>query len=279
MDKWRPIILLGIAVIIGLVVSVLTYNWLQEKGKLKKVTSSETKQVAVAFSDLPWGTVFKEEMIKMAPFLSSSLPPGYFSDPSALKGRVLISSVKANEPILESRLAPADIKSGGVAAVISPNKRAMAVKVDKVIGVSGFIYPGHRVDVLVTLAASGTSSLPVTKTILENILVLAAGTEVQEKEKEKPATVDVITLEVTPEEAEKLALAASEGRLVLALRNSVDTKEVFTRGTTVPNLLTSYYSPTVEVKMAAGQKSKRVEIKRKITVEVIKGNSVSTSTF
>jgi pilus assembly protein CpaB len=278
MDKWRPIIFLGIAVIIGLVVSVLTYNWLQEKGKEKKVTSSETKPVAVAVSDLPWGTVFKEEMIKTAPFLSSSLPPGYFSDPSALKGRVLIFPIKANEPILESRLAPADIKTGGVAAIISPNKRAMAVKVDKVIGVSGFINPGNRVDVLVTLTASGTS-LPITKTVLENMLVLATGTEVQEKEKGKAAMVDVITLEATPQEAEKMAHAASEGRLQLALRNSVDTQEVFTKGATTAALLSSYYSPTTEVKMAGERKSKILEVKPKVTVEVIKGNSVSTSTF
>jgi pilus assembly protein CpaB len=278
MEKWRPIILLGIAVIIGLVVSVLTYNWLQEKGKMKKVTSLDTKQVAIAISDLSWGTVLTEEMIKLVPFLSSSLPPGYFSDPSALKGRVLTFPIKANEPILESRLAPADIKTGGVAAIISPNKRAMAVKVDKVIGVSGFINPGNRVDVLVTLTAAGTS-LPITKTVLENMLVLATGTEVQEKEKGKAAMVDVITLEATPQEAEKMAHAATEGRLQLALRNSVDTQEVFTKGATTATLLSSYYSPLTEVKMAGERKSRSLEVKPKVTVEVIKGNSVSTLTF
>jgi pilus assembly protein CpaB len=219
-----------------------------------------------------------EEMIKMAPFLSSSLPPGYFSDRSALKGRVLIFPIKANEPILESRLAPTDIKAGGVAAIISPNKRAMAVKVDKVIGVSGFINPGNRVDVLVTLTAAGTS-LPITKTVLENMLVLAAGTEVQEKEKGKAAMVDVITLEATPQEAEKMAHAATEGKLQLALRNPVDTQEVFTKGATTATLLASYYSPTTEVKMPGERKSKILKVKPKVTVEVIKGNSVSTSTF
>ena len=100
----------------------------------------------------------------------------------------------------------------------------MGVKVDKVVGVSGFIHPGNRVDVLVTLSRNERQNEPTTKIVLENILVLATGTELEKSGKqEKPAQVDVITLEVTPEEGEKLALAASEGKLQLALRNYTDT--------------------------------------------------------
>ncbi len=100
----------------------------------------------------------------------------------------------------------------------------MGVKVDKVVGVSGFIHPGNRVDVLVTLSRSDRQNEPTTKIVLENILVLATGTELEKSGKqEKPAQVDVITLEVTPEEGEKLALAATEGKLQLALRNYSDT--------------------------------------------------------
>ena len=225
MGKYRPIILLGMAVIIALVATLLAINWLQTKAKGREPVL-ETQEVAVSKVDLTWGTALTKEMIETKPFLKKSLPAGNFSDTSSLVGRVLISPVKANEPILESRLAPLSVKTGGVAAMISPKKRAIAVKVDKVIGVSGFIHPGNRVDILVTLA-SGKSATPVTKTVLENILVLAAGPEIETTGKEaKPSQVDVITIEVTPEEAEKLSLAVTEGRIMLVLRNVTDTEDV-----------------------------------------------------
>jgi pilus assembly protein CpaB len=278
MEKWRPIVFLGLAVVVGLIVSVVTYNWLKQKSEVQKVVTSETRPIAVAVTDLPWGNVLAKEMIKMEPYLISSLPQGYFSDPNTLVGRVVISPVRAKEPILESRLASIDIKTGGVPAMITPNKRAMAVKVDKVIGVSGFIFPSNRVDVLVTMTPGGASA-PMTKTVLENINVLAAGTELQEKEKGKPVPVDVITLEVTPEEAEKLAFAASEGRLLLALRNPLDTKEVLTKGITVSALLASY-TPAMQAKVVSAKEGKGVvKEKKAFTVDVIKGSSMSTLKF
>jgi pilus assembly protein CpaB len=176
----------------------------------------------------------------------------------------LTSPVKANEPIFETKLAPTSVKTGGVAAVITPKKRAVAIRVDKTIGVSGFIHPGNRVDILVTLS-TGKTPVPLTKTILENILVLAAGPETETKGKEeKPSNVDVITIEVTPEEAEKVALAASEGRLQLALRNFSDTEDVITKGTTIPTLLASYsQGPVKEAKASA----RKVAVKRVIETE------------
>ena len=119
MGKSKPFIVLGIAVIVALIASLLIYNWLQQKGKAKE-PQLETQIISVAAADLPWGTVLSNGMVKRVPFLKGSLPPGYFSDPSSLMGRVVISPVKANEPILESRLAPTSIKTGGVAAVITP---------------------------------------------------------------------------------------------------------------------------------------------------------------
>ena len=216
MGKYKSFIMFGIAIFLALIATVLIINWLQQKGKVKEAGPPiETQEVVVAKVDLSWGTPLAKEMIETKSFLRKSLPGGYFSDSSSLVGRILISSVQANEPILESRLAPMSAKTGGVAAIVSPNKRAIAIKVDKVIGVSGFIYPGNRVDVLVTVE-TGKSRTPVTKTILENILVLAAGPEIETKGKgEKPSTVDVITLEVTLEEAEKLA---SSNPFIAAIR-------------------------------------------------------------
>jgi len=278
MERWRPIMLLSLAIVIGLIASVLTYRWLQKGSPGSEKTPAQTLEIATALVDLNWGTVIQETMIKMTPFLYTSLPPGSFSDAKSLRGRVLIYPVKANEPILESRLASIDVKTGGVAPLISPDKRAMAVKVDKVIGVSGFIFPGHRIDVLVTVATTEKESAQITKTVLENILVLAVGSEVKEQEKDKPATVDVITLEVTPEEAEKLGLAASQGRLQLALRNPTDTKDVLTRGVKIPNLLASY-TPGYEAVKAGKKVWRATPEKKAFTVELIKGNTVITQKF
>lgn len=288
--KNKPLIMLGIAIVIALIVSVLVYNYLQKTTQVKQRTYSlETQPVAVAQVDLQWGTIVTKEMVKSVPYLKDSLPPGYLSDTSAAAGRTVIYPIKANEPILESRLAPANITTGGVAAIIAPKKRAMAMKVDKVVGVSGFVHPGNRVDVLVTLpqTGAGKDEAQITKIVLENMLVLAAGTEIEQSSKqEKPKQVDVITLELTPEEGEKLAHATTQGRIQLALRNFADTEDVNTRGATIPKLLASYSGGTYTQGGSAKIKGKAVrrasagsERPKPFTVEVIKGNKASVMKF
>ena len=136
-------------------------------------------------------------MLKTVPFLKESLPSGYQSDPESFAGRVLISALKEKEPVLESRLAPENVIAGGVSAVLKQGKRAIAVKGDKVIGISGFIQPGNRVDVLATLK-NPQNKEEVTKLMMANVMVLATGTEIQEKKDGKPGPVDVYTLEVDP---------------------------------------------------------------------------------
>jgi pilus assembly protein CpaB len=149
--------------------------------------------------------------------------------------------------------------------------------VDKIVGVSGFIHPGNRVDVLVTLSRNIRAQEPMTKIVLENILVLATGTELEKTgRQEKPAQVDVITLEVTPEEGEKLALAASEGKLQLALRNYTDTSSIGTQGTTIPALLSQPAAPApkpVAKKTAAPRPSTGA------SVEMIRGSKVTETNF
>jgi pilus assembly protein CpaB len=230
--------------------------------------------------------VVVKEMVKMEPYLKKSLPAGVYTDSGSVIGRVVISSIRANEPFLESRVAPQTMKTGGVAAVISSKKRAVAVRVDNVIGVAGFIYPGNRVDVLVTLT-KGKADQPITKMVLENVLVLATGSEVQRArgKEEKAAPVDVITLEVTPEEAEKLALAATEGKLQLALRSLTDTEEVLTKGQSIPTLLTSYSgagpvaSPVGKLPKATVARKPTEKITKVFVVELIQGGKVTTKKF
>ena len=195
--------------LVALATSVLVYKWLSDRSLAIAKQRGEIVNVIVAVADLSRGTVIKPEFVKTVPFLKGSLTSGFFTDAASVAGRVVITTLKANEPIFDSRLAPTDITRGGVAAVIAQNKRAMAVKVDRVKGVSGFIHPGNRVDLVATFRPS-YSTMPITLTVLENILVLATGTETEIRSKqEKPVEVDVITLEVSPEEAEVLALAAS----------------------------------------------------------------------
>ena len=266
MKRWRAILPIFLALVVALTASFFLYKWLQRQRAPKevvKVVESEAVPVVVAAVDLPWGTKLNSEMIKRTPYLKESLPPGYFSDSDAMEGRVLIVSLKQNEPILETKLAPTSVTTGGVSAVVTPGKRAISVKGDKVLGISGFIKPGNRVDVLVTLKHGKQET---TKIVLENVLVLATGKEIQENDKGNPSPVDVYTMEVTPEEGEKLTLAASKGKLQFALRNVTDTEIVLTKGATVDKTLSAFRPPVppkvrrsrAKVQVIKGSKSKKV---------------------
>ncbi len=275
-DKQKPLFLFGLAVVVALGVAVLIHGQIQQVTQ-SQAQARETQTVVVAAVDLPWGTSITSSMIKAVPYLKESLPAGSFSNPASLVGRTTMFPMKANEPLFESKLAPTSVSTGGVAALVSPKKRAMGVKVDKVVGVSGFIHPGNRVDVLVTLSGTDKVHVPTTKIVLENILVLATGTELEKSGKqEKPAQVDVITLEVTPEEGEKLALAATEGKLQLALRNFADSANSDTRGTTISGLLSRVEAPKAVAKKTAPVKAAMVP---SFTIETIRGSKVTETNF
>ncbi len=260
MKRYKPAILIVLIVLVALATSFLVYQWLKVRSIALANQRGEIVNVAVAVTDLSWGTVIKPEMVKTVPFLKGSLTADFFTDPASLTGRVIIAPLKADEPIFGSRLATSDITKGGVAAVISQNKRAMTVRVDKVKGVSGFIHPGNRVDVVATFRPT-YSAMPMTLTVLENIPVLATGTETEIKNKqEKPVEVDVITLEVSPEEAEVLALSSTEGKLQLSLRNYIDTKNMSTKGATVQSLIT----------ILSGKSERKIKQKKVAAVDAVK---------
>jgi pilus assembly protein CpaB len=275
MGKWRAILPIAMAVLIAFFGSIFLYKWLQSQTGTKIIKSEVASvPVCVAAVDLAWGSKLQKEMIKTVPFLKESLPTGYFSDPADLKDRIVISPMIPNEPIVERRLASSDVKMGGVSAVIKPGKRAIAVKGDKVIGISGFIKPSDRVDVLVTLT-DPKNKKEITKMVLENILVLATGTEIQENGKNGTAPVDVYTLELTPEECERLSLAAAKGKLQFALRNQMDLEPVVTEGVTISQALDSLRGPAPVVKKTPDQKPRRRYKPRAVSVQVIKGSEVS----
>ena len=266
MGKWKAMIPIVLAFVVAATASMFTYKWLKKETAPTEVVKVETEAVpvAVAAVDLCWGTKLEPAMLKTVPYLKDSLPSGYSSNPESLKGRILINPLRQNEPIVEYKLAQASVTTGGVSAVVEPGKRAMAVKGDKVIGISGFIRPGNRVDVLVTLTDPRTKKKRA-KTVLEDVLVLATGTEIEENDEGgKPHSVDVYTLQVTPKEGEKLALAATQGKLQFALRNVIDRETVLTWGATVSGTLASY-RPKVTKRPGA----------KTYTVQVIKGDKVS----
>jgi pilus assembly protein CpaB len=275
MKKSISLIVLIAGIIVALLAGAGTYAWLQKRAAVQSQTGA-TQPVVVAAADLSWGKVLDASQVKIVSFLKTSLPPGCFSQPSQVAGRTLLYPVKAGEPLFETQLAPTSVKTGGVSAIISKNKRAMAVKVDKVIGVSGFINPGNHVDVLVTVEG-------ITKTVLENVLVLTVGQQMEMTgNQEKPVPVDVITMEVTSDEAEKLAMAASAGKIMLALRNPTDTDSVTTRGVTVPVLLSSLGAPVAK-SSAVHSRPRTITVinttKPVYVVEGIRGGAVTEHKF
>jgi pilus assembly protein CpaB len=289
MGNLKAVVPIALSLVIAVVGSFFLYNWVQQRTAPKEVVkvaaNADAVPVAVAAADLPWGTQIKPEMVKAVPYLKESLPTGYFAKIDDLQGRVLIAPMKINAPITEHHLAPLEVKTGGVSAVVEPGKRAIAVKGDKVIGIAGFINPGNKVDVLVTTEDPQRKE-EKTKTILENILVLATGTQIQKNEKGEPSPVDVYTLAVTPEEAEILALGATHGKLQLALRHVTDTETVLTTGVNIPKMLASYSPsnpPPPPPKQEEAKETPKVVKKwtprPAVSVEIIKGNDISQRKF
>jgi pilus assembly protein CpaB len=287
MSNWKAVLPIMLSLVIAVVGSYFLYNWVQKRTAPKEVVKvqADAVPVAVAATNLPWGTQIKPEMVKTAPYLRESLPSGYFAKIDDLKDRVLIAPMKINDPISEHHLAPLDVKTGGMSAVLKEGKRAVSVKGDKVVGLSGLVYPGNRVDVLVTVQDPQRKE-DRTKIILENILVLATGTQIQKNEKGEPSPVDVYTLEVTPEESERLALAGTEGKLQLALRSTLDSETVLTKGVNVPQMLAAYSPsnpPPPPPKQEEAKEAPKVVQKwaprPAVSVEVIKGNEVSRKNF
>lgn len=262
---------MGLAVVAGM----LMLKWMQSRPvQAPVVVDSEWNMTSVVVAKAPLhrGKRISVSDLDFAPFPDKSLPSSYFTNKNDLAGRVLIQTVDANELLTESKLAVRN--ATGVSALVTPGKRAMAVKGNKVLGIAGFIHPGDHVDVLATIQKSGKgpsliNDEHVAKLVLSNILVLATGEELDISDNGKTAPVDIYTLEVTPEESERLALAATQGELHFALRNTSDQADVYTKGADQTNIL-SVYRP---VSKKAPKKSK------KPSVTLIVGSEITQVTF
>lgn len=276
MRNSRALLMIGISAVLGLAAMIFAAQWLGQKAALA------TKKVVVAAKDIQPGSPISEDMIKTVDWPSGSLPEGAISETKQLEARVVRTTLQRGEPILESKLAPLGTK-GGLSSIISNGKRAITVKVNEVIGVAGFALPGNNVDVMVN--TKDDAEKPVSKIVLEQVLVLAVAQEAS-RDETKPKVVSAVTLELTPDQAERLDLARSVGSLSLVLRNQLDKDPTSTAGVRKQDLLRVAATPAdkpvvrkAAVKTGSGPRTKAAPpapkvqpaAPEKVKVEVIKG--------
>src|SRR5258706_7674869 len=240
MRNKRLIIALTGAVLCGLIGVMLVTRYLSNVQAFTK----DLGNVVVAKQEIPLGEKITAEQLALAPIPNGSLPQGIFRKMEDVVGRVAVTPIGARETITNMKLAPAGT-GGGLSAVIPEGYRAMTVKVDDVVGVSGFIMPGSFVGVIaIIVSATQQNGEPISKIVLQNIKVLASGTKIDSPENQRePANVKAVTLQVTPEQAEKLVLAANEGKLQLVMRNYSDQEDAQTNGANKQSLLGGSYTP------------------------------------
>lgn len=238
MRNRKAVIMIGFSALMGLVAVFIAAKWLGQKSMLA------TSQVVVASRDVQLGTALSADMMKTAEWPSNALPDGAFTDMKSLETRVVRTGLQRGELVLAARLAPIGTK-GGLSSVISEGKRAVSVRVNEVVGVAGFALPGNLVDVMVN--AKDANDKPVSKIVLEQILVLAVAQEAN-RDETKPKVVSAVTLELSPEQAERLDLARSIGNLSLVLRNQLDKLPVQTAGVRAGDLLQTQVKETPEPK-------------------------------
>ena len=231
MARMRVFLVLLLALTAGGALALGTYNYVSSNSQGGSTTSAiPSKPVVVAASDLPMGAELTADDVKVIEWPASSVPAEAISDPKEAVGRGLVMNVVQYEPILPLKLASKEA-GAGLPPVIPPGLRAVSVRVNEVIGVAGYVVPGTRVDVLTTINPGQQQTTMTSKVILTDVQVLAAGTKLDNTaDKDKPVPVSVVTLLVNPDEAERLTLAASEGKIQLALRNPLDRSAPATRG-------------------------------------------------
>ena len=199
-------------------------------------TPGGTTPVVMAARDIMLGALIKDVDLKMAPW-AGPVPKGVVLKTDTIIGRGVISPIFEGEPVTENRLAAAGA-GGGLAATIPPGMRAVAVRVNDIVGVAGFVGPGTKVDVLIAGVPPGSQAPngPKVKTLLQNIQILSAGQNIQKDAEGKPVAVPVVNMLVTPEQAEILSLASNETRIQLILRNPLDTESSKTNGVAMSTL-------------------------------------------
>jgi pilus assembly protein CpaB len=274
----RTAIVLGVAVLAAAIASMGVYRIVSTMPARQAAAS--TVDAVVAAHPLKLGTRLTSDHVKLVKWPANSPVPGSFTKIEDVVNRGVITSVEENEPLTETKLAPLEA-GAGLPPSIPPGMRAISVKVNEVIGVAGFVVPGTRVDVMVTLPDRQKEENSLTRVVVSNVQVLTAGTRYdQEKAKEgTPIPSTVVTLLVNPDDSERIALAASEGQIMLALRNPLDTDLTATKGVRTAGLFGDGPAPIPPPKPVLKQKAKPATaeitpappVAKAYTVEAIRG--------
>jgi pilus assembly protein CpaB len=287
--KPKTVLIIGIlAVAVAGIASISLYKYLKGQEAMMKGAVA-TQGIVVAAGEIPVGSIIKPLQVKMVNWPKSEVAAGrMFTSAEQVTGRTAIDRYTAGEPIIEDKLVPKEGQSGILTYKIPEGHRAMTVAVDQVSGVAGFISPGNIVDVVLTTATPGANQLPVSKIVLQNVPVLATGQVIsQQKNEEKPQVVPTVTMDVTPEDAEKLAIASTQGRLQLVLRRVGDKEVARTTGATVKKVMTgvSEAQPKVitktitKVKSQVIVKEKKGEKPQAYMVEILRGSQKTEKSF
>lgn len=232
MFRRRLVLVLMLAVAMGLLTSYLVYRTV----KAATGQQADTEEILVAGVNIGLGEALTPKHVKLSPWPKPTVPPGSLRSVKDAEGRVSRASMLVGEPVLDAKLAPAG--QGGLMPVLVPTgKRAVSILVDQAVQRSGFVLPNSRVDVLVTMARPGGQNKEA-RIVLQDVMVLAADQTVEMKDN-KPVSMFTVTMALSPEEAERLALAQNEGKVTFALRNLQDTARVVTPGVTSAQLLGS----------------------------------------
>ncbi|MBV9889149.1 MAG: Flp pilus assembly protein CpaB [Acidobacteria bacterium] len=278
MNQNRMVVGLAIALVVAFVLSTFVYKQFQKASAVKPV---DTEHVVVAAKAMELGTRVDAGNLKLIAWPAGQSVVGMFTSIDQAANRALITPVAANEMILDSKLAPKEA-GAGLPAAIPEGMRAMSVAVNDVIGVAGFVTPGTVVDVLVTgklVGANHGDEDTITRTILEDIRVLAAGQKIEQDREGKPQTVPVITLLVTPEDAARLAMASTQGKIQLALRNTIDTKRVEPASVLEANLFSGVSAKSAPAPKHVAVKEAAPAPPSPYTIEVITGNKRESKSF
>jgi pilus assembly protein CpaB len=275
----RLVLVLVVAAVVGLLASTLVYRVLKQVAQ-----SQETDTIVVATVNMNMAETVTSAHVKLVPWPSKSVPVGAIRTVAEAEGRVVRASIVAGEPMLDGKLAPQLAGKGGLMPMLVPEgQRAVTIKVDDAIKESGFVLPNSRVDVLVSMAKDKASQDRISKVIIQDVTVLAAGQTVELRDN-KPVTITTVTLALDPAQAERLALAQSEGKLTLAMRNLRDNQIVQTKGVTAASLLSdasvTAAAPTKGVtrqaKVSAPLAPPRIET---YSVTILRGNKPTEIIF
>lgn len=270
MTRPKAVIVVAIlALVFAGIAAWLTFSYLQ--GESDKTKAVQPQSIVVAANDIPIGSAISEVQLKVTLWPKDSIPPGSSSDPKFLVGRVAIRPISKGDAVTEQKLKP---KAGGQGAgfmtyIIPLGHRAVTVAVNEVAGVAGFITPNDRVDVVLTTAVPGQDKEKISKIILQNVPVLATG-QITDQKEGKPVVVPTVTLDLTPDDSEKLVLGGSRGSLQLLLRNIADSGPTDARGATIAKVLAGTPAPVAAVTVAAPALAKasvnRTVRKKKVAV-------------